>query len=146
VGIDRSCAERCRLDCVVVDSTAYTVAGFVCCAVGALGLVSHVAVETAPWCAAELSAFRDVMLVALAVDVAGVQPLIAGLVHAWRWVSHEAAEEDDDADDASSGEDEGERRAATSARGAGCLTVPHELHPIAGQWRYVGPLFVVPDV
>jgi len=122
-----SCAERTRLDCVVVESLKFTAAGYACCAVAVFGLATQVAAATAPWCVVEMRAFRDVMLVALAADVAVAQPVYAGLAHAWRWLSHEG--------DGDEGSDDGDES-------PGCTHVTHELHPIDGQWRYAGALVV----
>ena len=133
---------------VVVHAVFYTAVGALACLLLTLALVTFTANATAPWCAYEMSVFRDVMLAAAIADVLAAQPLIIALTFVWRWLQTENDDDDDIGDDAVNQgrrhadfdeEYDQETGAAATSPGCGQGQVAHELHPIDGQWRLVGP-------
>ena len=113
-----SCVERDPRDCVQVDAWAFSAGGHVVALVACVGFALLVANNTKMWCDTDFAEYWLIFVAQLVTDVALVQPFIVLLVFAWRWMIHDA---DDD--------DENE---TTANR------VVHQLHPIHGQWRYVG--------
>jgi len=130
---------------VIVHAALYTTVGAIACVLLTLALVMFVANATAAWCEVEMSAFRDVMLCAALFDVFGAQPLIIALTFVWRWLQIEVDAVDDD-DEPNGGrradfDDEYDASTGDSNAKPGCGRgeMVHELHPIDGQWRLVGP-------
>ena len=121
--------------------------GYAFTALLALALLLVLTTSTAPWCAAEVGRFRDVMLLALAADVGAAQPLLLCGTALWRWLNDDSDDDDECAE--CSDDDEANGTAAGACRPATATPrrTMFELHPIDGQWRelgYVAGLFV-PD-
>jgi hypothetical protein len=95
---------------VTIRARAYARAGFVGCALLALGLGAATLAVTAPWCGRRIAAFERLLTGAVALDVLLVQPAYVLCLWLWRWMVSEEADGH----------------------------AVHELHPIDGQWRVVG--------
>jgi len=132
----RTCKTRDVQTCVVVDSFTFSAVGYAFAVFFGIALAMTVASATAAWCAAEMALFRDVVLIAAAADIIGVQALVMGATAAWRWLTSE-----EDPNDGDSASDEDDETAVSPRR-----RTTHELHPIDGQWRYVGALRSAADV
>ena len=105
-----------------MDCRSFAVAGYIVCAFVSISLLLLISSNTVAWCASEMATFWTVMVASFALDAIVVQPLFVGTVYMWRWMQSddEIAADGNDAEDTSG--------------------IVHELHPIDGQWRYVGPV------
>jgi hypothetical protein len=125
-----ACSHRNAAECVQVEYALYQWLGHLVCAVGAIACVLSIADVTGSWCEAHYNAHWPIFGIAIALDVSLAQPLFMMGVLLWRWLLYT---EDEDPD----------HQTAPEHR---CLAhVRLDLHPIHGQWRFVGRNEVIQD-
>ena len=87
---------------------------------------------TAPWCAPEHATFLRVLLFAIVIDAVPMQTGVALIAVTESWVNA------DDADTDSSAADDSDDEHPTRTASLCCGGLQVDLHPVHGQWRYVG--------
>jgi hypothetical protein len=133
-----SCTVRDPTTCVVIHSRNFTIVGHVASVVLSVLLALWTAASIAPWCAPEYAAFGWLLLYAALFDATAAQGAVVGGTYVWRWLNtdEDDALDDDDDNDGDCKEPTGGDAGTPAAK----ERVVHTLHPIHGQWRYVGPL------
>jgi hypothetical protein len=128
---------------VVVDCRSYRAIGLGSAAVlGGLCLVLFIDAASG-WCQPERARFNTALGMGVAMDVLAIQPALGLLALAFEWLADDSADEDEQDDDDEAGltaEEIAQRKAPWYAKRR------FELHPVHGQWRFVGLLAGVPDV
>jgi hypothetical protein len=126
-----ACVQRDVRECVRVECRSYQWLGHLLCLCLVVGLTLSIAQATGSWCDPEFATFWNLVIATFAVDFAVMQPVFVAAVYLSRWLVQEPDDDDD--------EENVEENVSGTGGVCGHQRVRHDLHPIHGQWRYVGP-------